>query len=247
MPFSTMHDSQMTHCIVACVITHQQNILNNIIFQRPLYDRFKQLASPLPDLTSLKLSLIFHFSMYLFLLLVIFLVILWKFIYSFIWVPWRIENHFQKQGIRGPGYRLISGNTNEIKSIFAKALSKPIPFDHDIIHRTAPFYYRWSIKYGKTFLYWFGTTPRLAIFEPDMIKEILTKSDGSFEKIPLNPLAKPLFGQGLAGLSGHKWAFHRRIANQAFNMERVKVTLSLSCLFLFLERYEFVIFFVSIL
>uniref|UniRef100_A0A7N2KS58 Cytochrome P450 n=1 Tax=Quercus lobata TaxID=97700 RepID=A0A7N2KS58_QUELO len=76
--------------------------------------------------------------------------------------------------------------------------------------------------YGKNFLFWFGSTPRLAIFDPDMVKEILTKSDGSFEKISLNPLARPLFGQGLAGLSGQKWAIHRRIASQAFNMERVK-------------------------
>ena len=61
-------------------------------------------------------------------------------------------------------------------------------------------------------------------FWPDIVKEILTKSDGSFEKISLNPLARPLFGQGLAGLNGQNWVIHRRIANQAFNMERVKVT-----------------------
>ena len=68
--------------------------------------------------------------------------------------------------------------------------------------------------YGKNFLFWFGSTPRLAIFDPDIIKEILRKSDGSFEKISLNPLARPLFGQGLGG---QKWAIHRRITNQAFN------------------------------
>ncbi|KAM3710581.1 hypothetical protein ACJW31_01G041100 [Castanea mollissima] len=159
----------------------------------------------------------------LFLLAVIFfLVILLKLVYSFIWVPYRIEKHFKRQGIRGPGYRLISGNTAEIQSIIAEALSKPITFSHDIINRVAPFYYKWSVLYGKNFLYWFGSTPRLAIFDPDMVKEILTKSDGSFEKISLNPLARPLFGEGLAGLSGQKWAIHRRIANQAFNMERVK-------------------------
>uniref|UniRef100_A0A2N9GM91 Cytochrome P450 n=1 Tax=Fagus sylvatica TaxID=28930 RepID=A0A2N9GM91_FAGSY len=86
-----------------------------------------------------------------------------------------------------------------------------------------PFYYRWSIMYGKTFLYWLGTKPWLAITDPDMIKEILTKSDGgSFEKIQMNPLANLLLGDGLAQLTGKKWAIHRRITNQAFNMERVK-------------------------
>ena len=162
----------------------------------------------------------------LFLLLVIFLVILWKFIYSFIWAPWRIENHFKNQGIRGPGYRLFFGNTAEIKRMYAEALSKPVPLDnHDVLHRVSPFYYRWSAMYGKTFLYWFGSKPRLAMSDPDMIKEVVMNSDGSFGKIQMNPLAKLLFGEGLVQLTGQKWAIHRRITNRAFNMERVKVNL----------------------
>ena len=167
----------------------------------------------------------FHFTMYLlFIAFVIFLVIVLKFVYSFILVPWKIENHFRKQGIRGPGYRLIFGNTAETKQLYAKAVSKPISFDHhDVLHRVIPFYYRWSVMYGKTFLHWFGSKPRLAISDPDMIKEVLANSDGSFEKIRLNPLAKLLFGKGLVVLSGQEWAIHRRIANRAFNMERVKV------------------------
>ena len=38
-----------------------------------------------------------------------------------------------------------------------------------------------------------------------------------------NPLTKALIGDGLPGLMGHKWAAHRKIANPAFNMEKVKV------------------------
>lgn len=77
--------------------------------------------------------------------------------------------------------------------------------------------------YGKTFLYWFGPNPRLAISDPDMIKEVLVNSSGSFQKIPFTPLTKNLFGEGLVGLEGDEWAFHRRIVNQAFKVERVKV------------------------
>ena len=90
--------------------------------------------------------------------------------------------------------------------------------------------------YGKNFLYWFGWKPRLTISDPDMIKEVLTKSDGkTFEKIQLNPLAKLLFGDGLILLTGKKWAIHRRITNQAFNMERVKVaSFTFSASFFFL-------------
>ena len=162
----------------------------------------------------------------LLLLVAILLVFLLKFVYLIIWVPWSFENHFRKQGIRGPGYRPIFGNSAEIRRIYAEAQTKPIQFDesHDILHRAAPFYYRWSGMYGKTFLYWFGSKPRLAISDPDMIKEVLTNTSGCFGKVRQNPLARLLFAQGLVGLTGDKWAVHRRIINQAFNMERVKVT-----------------------
>jgi len=59
-----------------------------------------------------------------------------------------------------------------------------------------------------------------------MIKEVLMNTgDGSFQKARNNPLARLLFGQGLNGLDGEEWALHRRIANQAFMIERVKVSL----------------------
>lgn len=162
--------------------------------------------------------------MHLLLLVVLFplLVFLFKFVRSTIWVPWRTQNHFRKQGIRGPQYRPIFGNSAEIRRLFAEALSKRVPFDDDIAPRAIPFYHIWSRMYGKTFLYWFGPNPRLAISDPDMIKEVLVDSSGSFQKIPFTPSTKNLFGEGLVGLEGDEWAFHRRIVNQAFKMERVK-------------------------
>lgn len=161
----------------------------------------------------------------LFLLLVsLLLACILKFIHSVMWVPWRIQVHFRRQGINGPSYRLLLGNAPEFGRLFSEARSKPMPFNHDVVPRVAPFYHEWSRKYGKTFLYWFGTKPTLAISDPDMIKEVLMNTgDGSFEKARNNPLAKLLFGQGLIGLNGDEWAHHRRIANQAFMIERVKV------------------------
>lgn len=193
-------------------------------------------------------------SLLLLLLTVIFSVIitsLLKFVYSFIWVPHRIQCHFKEQGVSGPGYRLITGNSAEIRRLFIEAQSQPIsPVDHDILHRTAPLYHKWSRMYGKTFLYWFGSKPRLAISDPDMIKEVLTDTSGSFDKIGFNPLSRQLFGQGLVGLTGDKWSIHRRITNQAFNMERVKVTtqlflLALVFISLFLILYALLLIFCS--
>ncbi|KAJ6740195.1 CYTOCHROME P450 FAMILY 721 SUBFAMILY A POLYPEPTIDE 1 [Salix purpurea] len=149
-----------------------------------------------------------------------------KFIYKIIWIPLRIQYHFKKQGIAaGPDYRPISGNLGELRRLYAAAQSsKSMPFRHDIIHRVLPFYKEWSRKDGKMFLFWYGIKPRLVISDPDMIKEVLmnNKIAGSIEKLALNPLGKILFGEGLVVLEGEKWALHRRIANQAFNLERVK-------------------------
>lgn len=162
--------------------------------------------------------------------LILFLVVFLKFAYSIIWVPLKIQNHFRNQGVRGPGYRSIFGNSAEIRRMFARLQPRPPPLDHDVVQFASPFYHKWSSMYGKTFLYWFGPKPRLAISDPDMIKEVLMNTSGSLVRIPFNPSARFLFGQGLVGLEGDKWALHRRIVNQAFNMERVKVIL-----FLFLE------------
>ncbi|GMI91242.1 cytochrome P450, family 721, subfamily A, polypeptide 1 [Hibiscus trionum] len=146
-----------------------------------------------------------------------------KFVYSVLWLPWRIQTHFKRQGVRGPGYRPIFGNTAEIQRLFKEAMLKSAPVGHhDILHRVAPFHHRWSGMYGTPFLYWFGTKPRLGISDPDMIKEVAMNTNGSFGKVRHNPMAKMLFGQGLVGLAGEEWAVHRRIANQAFNMEIVK-------------------------
>ncbi|XP_021718680.1 cytochrome P450 734A1-like isoform X2 [Chenopodium quinoa] len=169
----------------------------------------------------------------LIILFILIILILLKLTHTILWVPWRIQRHFKNQGILGPTYRPIFGNTAQIRLLYAQAQSKPIQneqddedgpmvLNHDISHRVMPFYHHWLAQYGKTFLYWFGPRPMLAIADYQMIKEVLINKSGLFRKLKYNPLAKVLFGEGLVGLEGHNWAFHRRIANQAFTMERVK-------------------------
>lgn len=154
----------------------------------------------------------------------LFAIFLWKFLHSVIWVPLRIQNHFRKQGIRGPAYRPIIGNTAEMNRIKARVLSKSKPFDHkNVRERVIPFYHEWSPIYGKNFLCWFGSMPRLVGSDPEMIKEVLSNTSGSFDRTPFNPSVKLFLGQGLITLSGQKWAFHRKIANRAFRLEQVKV------------------------
>ncbi|XVF63904.1 hypothetical protein PTKIN_Ptkin09bG0123900 [Pterospermum kingtungense] len=101
---------------------------------------------------------------------------------------------------------------------------KPAPLNHDVLPRVSPFYHMWSNMYGKPFLYWSGTKPRLAISDLDMIKAVMMNTGGgSFDQTGFDPKGKILFGQGLVALVvGEQWAFHRRIINHPFRMERVK-------------------------
>uniref|UniRef100_A0A1J3IME7 Cytochrome P450 734A1 n=1 Tax=Noccaea caerulescens TaxID=107243 RepID=A0A1J3IME7_NOCCA len=164
-------------------------------------------------------SFIFHYLFFVFLLLLVF-----RFVYSNLWIPWRIQSHFRKQRLTGPRYRIFTGNTSEVSRLTAEAKSKPIPSGdnpHEFVHRVAPHYHAWSRAYGKTFLYWFGSKPVVATSDPRLIREALTMT-GSFDRIVHNPLSKLLYAQGLPGLRGHQWAFHRRIAIQAITMGKVK-------------------------
>ncbi|KAJ8772721.1 hypothetical protein K2173_027898 [Erythroxylum novogranatense] len=131
-----------------------------------------------------------------------------NFVYHVLWLPYKIQSHFLKQGVCGPGYRPVFGNTAEIRRLAAEAVSKPMTLDHKILPRAFARYHLWSALHGTTFLYWLGTKPVLVIADPTMIKEVLMNTGGSFEKGCSDPL---------------EWGCHRRICSLALNMDHVKV------------------------
>ncbi|KAI3684813.1 hypothetical protein L6452_34039 [Arctium lappa] len=145
---------------------------------------------------------------------------------NFIKVPSEIQRHFRQQGVGGPTYNPISGNSDELRRLMMAdqhKLSDESNVDNDhVVRQVMPHYYFWSKVYGDQFLFWFGTRPRLAITDPGMIKEVLLNTNGLFRKARVNPLVKALFGEGIVYLEGEKWGVHRKITSQAFNMERVK-------------------------
>lgn len=155
-------------------------------------------------------------------ILAILILYLLKLVYSILWIPYKIQRHFRNQGIGGPSYRPIIGNSSELRRKMAEAKSKE-SHGHNVLHRVVPSYHTWSMMYGKNYLYWFGPKPRLAIADPGMIKEVLMNTGGPFERLFNNPSSKKLLGEGLAELRGEKWAVHRRISTLALNMEQVKV------------------------
>ncbi|KAK1276647.1 Secologanin synthase [Acorus gramineus] len=69
---------------------------------------------------------------------------------------------------------------------------------------------------------WFGTTPRVNIRDPELVKEILSTKFGDFEKPEHSP-AVALLATGLAHYNDEKWGKHRRIINPAFHQDKLKL------------------------
>ncbi|KAG6589872.1 Cytochrome P450 734A1, partial [Cucurbita argyrosperma subsp. sororia] len=144
------------------------------------------------------------------------------------WKPRRIEKHFLRQGIGGPPYRFFIGNFKELVSMMAAASSHPMPnLSHNILPRVLSFYHHWKKIYGSTFVIWFGPIARVAVSDPDMIREIFITNSHFYEKNEAHPLVKQLEGDGLLTLNGPKWALHRKIISPTFHMDNLKLLIPL--------------------
>ncbi|WOK97048.1 Cytochrome P450 [Canna indica] len=141
------------------------------------------------------------------------------------WRPKRLEEHFARQGIRGPPYRFFVGCVREMIALMLEASSKPmIPqTSHNVLPRVLSFYHHWKKIYGSTFLLWFGPTARLTVADPDLIREIFLSRSDAFERYESHPLVRQLEGEGLVSLRGEKWAHHRKVLTPTFHMENLKL------------------------
>jgi len=71
---------------------------------------------------------------------------------------------------------------------------------------------------------WLGPRPRVFVLDPEKFKEMATKVY-DFQKPDTSPLFK-LLASGFVNYDGDKWAKHRKIVSPAFNVEKLKVSLS---------------------
>lgn len=85
-----------------------------------------------------------------------------------------------------------------------------------------------SYATGDTFLYWFGTQPRICISDPELAKHILSNKFGCFIKPMTRPLLEKMAGRGLGLVNGADWVKHRRITSPAFTSGKLKVSNSLT-------------------
>ncbi|PIA32941.1 hypothetical protein AQUCO_04300123v1 [Aquilegia coerulea] len=149
---------------------------------------------------------------------------IWR-VLNWIWLePMKMEKCLRKQGITGLPYKLLYGNMKEISNLRTKVRSKPMEYSHRIVPRILPFINQTIPTYGKTFVSWYGPSPRVSIMDPELIKDILSDKSGTFGKIKQIPILKFLF-DGLANHEGEKWVKHRKIINPAFHQEKLKMML----------------------
>ncbi|XP_061998661.1 cytochrome P450 CYP749A22-like isoform X1 [Rosa rugosa] len=186
--------------------------------------------SSLGGLVFILLSILF-----LFLLLVLI-----KIFHKLWWNPTRIQKLMALQGIKGPSYRFIHGNTKEISSMQKEAMSRPKSLSHDIFSHVQPHFYLWSRAYGKNFLQWHGSRAQLVITEPELCKEILNNKDRTFLKTDFPIFMKKLLGDGLVTTEGEKWGRMRKLANSAFHGESLKslIPATIASAELMLERWK---------
>ncbi|KAL5759324.1 hypothetical protein ACOSQ2_018162 [Xanthoceras sorbifolium] len=182
-------------------------------------------------------SLIIYLSSCLCLSLLLFLISLFNKLW---WIPRRIQTMMGSQGIRGPPYKFVYGNTNEIINMKTEVMSSPMELSHHIFPRIHPSIYSWVKLYGKNFINWNGHQAQLVVTEPELIKEILNNKDGSYPKTKLEGYVKKLLGEGLVTSEGEKWFKQRKLANHAFHGESLKgmIPTMIASVEMMLERWR---------
>ncbi|XP_071690144.1 cytochrome P450 CYP749A22-like [Rutidosis leptorrhynchoides] len=145
-----------------------------------------------------------------------------KFFHKFWWVPMQFKHVMRSQGISGPSYSFIHGNTKQITTMKIKSTSLPMEISNYILPRVQPHLHTWFQLYGKKFMYWRGPQPELVVAEPEVVKEIMSDKANSTRKPVFAYSVRKIIGEGIISSEGEKWAKQRKLATHAFNGERLK-------------------------
>ncbi|XP_020251989.1 cytochrome P450 CYP72A219-like [Asparagus officinalis] len=138
------------------------------------------------------------------------------------WKPKKLEKLLWQQGIKGNPYRVLYGDMKEEMRAFREAWSRPMDgLHHRIVPRVVSFMHQTVQKYGKMCIIWAGKTPRVLIWDSEMVKEVFSEKSSQIRKPPPNPLIS-ILAQGVASLEGEEWAKRRRTITPAFHLEKLK-------------------------
>ncbi|KAF8765479.1 hypothetical protein HU200_008626 [Digitaria exilis] len=142
-----------------------------------------------------------------------------------VWRPYAVARAFAAQGVRGPAYRFLVGNTRETGAMQSAARREVLDRScHDITTRVRPHERVWTSLYGKVFLWWSGPKPVLNVGDHDMVRRILSDKSGLYVKPYPGPAIMAMMGTGgLVFTEGEVWARHHGVVHPAFAMDKLKM------------------------
>ncbi|XP_040383696.1 cytokinin hydroxylase-like [Oryza brachyantha] len=139
--------------------------------------------------------------------------------------PMRIRRAMAAQGVRGPPPRPLVGNLREVSALVARTTADDMPsLTHDIVGRLMPHYVLWSKTYGKLFVYFYASEPRLCLTDTDLIKEFLSSkyAHATGKSWLQRQGTKHFIGGGLLMANGARWSHQRHVVAPAFMADKLK-------------------------
>ncbi|CAL5431032.1 unnamed protein product [Camellia sinensis] len=154
--------------------------------------------------------------------------------------PIHVQRVLASQGIRGPAYKFIHGNTKEMLRMRTESMSRPMDLSHQIFARLQPHLHSWLKIYGKNFFTWNGPKAQLVITESKFAKEILKNKEKAYPQLKTEGYLKKLLGNSLVTSDGEKWSKLRKLANHTLHAESLKnmVPAMISSVEMMLERWK---------
>lgn len=143
----------------------------------------------------------------------IFLIILTVLVLHYVYLLWN-ANYWEKRGIFCPDSKKLFGN-----------LPGQVNGKRNIMYDLDDLYQKYKDKFGLIGIYNFRS-PRLLVFDPEIIKDIMIKYFKNFQgtelygKIDKN--SDPLFGNHPFVLIGDEWKTKRNELSPAFTNSRVR-------------------------
>lgn len=143
-------------------------------------------------------------------------------LWFFVARPVTLANHYYRQGLRGPGFIPLIGNVPELAKLRDK--------QHESFHET---FAVWLARFGSPYVFYFGSSVRVVVSEPDLVREILSTHAYIFEKTTLiKNLLGPFLGkQSILLVGGDEHKRTRRLVSPAFHFSEIQdlVPLMVEC------------------
>ncbi|KAK3130022.1 hypothetical protein QOZ80_6BG0487920 [Eleusine coracana subsp. coracana] len=150
----------------------------------------------------------------------------WVALSYYLVTPLRIRRVMARQGVGGPPPRPLVGNLRDVSCLVARATADDAPsLSHDIVGRLMPHYVLWSKTYGKMFVYWYGSEPRLCLTDTALIKEFLSSkyaAHATGKSWLQRQGTRHFIGRGLLMANGASWSHQRHVVAPAFMADKLK-------------------------